>query len=224
VSNTLRERLVAALEPLDSWTQAGEASHSDFDLNPEFRPTDRPLLRDAAVLIPVVDHPEGPTVLLTRRAEAMTSHSGQVAFPGGRLDPGETAVQAAVREAMEEVGLDASFIEPLGLSHRYETVTGYMVTPVVALVRPGFTLTLNPGEVAEAFETPLDFLMEPNNHVRAFYERGGRKRWFYRIPWQGHDIWGATAGMIRALRARLYGDDPEGAMIGEPAARDGGPA
>jgi len=220
---SLREELTAALDPLESWNPAAEPSHSDFDLNPEFRPTDRPALRDAAVLIPIVDHPEGATVLLTRRADAMTSHSGQVAFPGGRLDPGEGPVEAAVREAMEEVGLEAGFIEPLGLSHRYETVTGYVVTPVVALVRPGFTLTINPAEVAEAFETPLAFLMDEANHVRAFYEREGRKRWFYRMPWQGQDIWGATAGMIRALRARLHGDSGEDAMIGDPAARDGGP-
>ena len=224
MSLSLRDRLLAALQPLDAWSPASAPDHSDFDLNPEFRPTDRPALRDAAVLIPVVDHPEGPTVLLTRRSDTMNSHSGQVAFPGGRLDPGEDVVQAAVREAMEEVGLDAAFIEPLGLSHRYETVTGYVVTPVVAMVRPGFTLTLNPAEVAESFETPFDFLMDETNHLRAFYERNGRKRWFYRIPWQGQDIWGATAGMIRALRARLHGDDGEGAMIGEPDARDGGPA
>lgn len=220
----LRDWLTSALEPLDAWTPAAAAVNSDFDLNPEFRPTDRPVLRDAAVLIPVIDHPAGPTVLLTRRADSLNSHSGQVAFPGGRLDPGEDVVQAALREAFEEVGLDAAFVEPLGLSHRYETVTGYVVTPVVAAVRPGFTLSLNPAEVAESFETPLDFLMDEANHVRAFYERNGRKRWFYRIPWQGQDIWGATAGMIRALRARLYGDDGEGAMIGEPDARDGGPA
>lgn len=219
---SLREDLIAALDPLESWNPAAAPAHSDFDLNPEFRPTDRPALRDAAVLIPVVDHPEGATVLLTRRADTMTSHSGQVAFPGGRLDPGEGPVEAAVREAMEEVGLEARYIEPLGLSHRYETVTGYVVTPVVALVRPGFTLTLNPAEVAEAFETPFDFLMDEANHLRAFYEREGRKRWFYRMPWQGQDIWGATAGMIRALKARLHGDDGEGAMIGDPAARDGG--
>ena len=135
---SLRDRLVAALDPLDSWTSAGEPTHSDYDLNPEFRPVPRPALRDAAVLIPVVDHPERTTVLLTRRADTMTSHSGQVAFPGGRLDPGEGVVEAALREAMEEVGLDPSFVSPLGLSHRYETVTGYVVTPVVALVRPGF--------------------------------------------------------------------------------------
>lgn len=222
--NALRSRLIAALDPLDSWNPAALPAHSDFDLNPEFRPTDRPVLRDAAVLIPVVDHPEGATVLLTRRADAMTSHSGQVAFPGGRLDPGEGVVEAAMREAMEEVGLDPTFIEPLGLSHPYETVTGYVVTPVVALVRPGFTLSLNPAEVAEAFETPFAFLMDEANHVRAFYERDGRKRWFFRVPWQGQDIWGATAGMIRALRARLHGDDPEGAMIGDPGVRDAGPA
>lgn len=221
---SLRMQLQAALDPLDSWNPAAAPSHSDYDLNPEFRPTDRPALRDAAVLIPVVDHAQGPTVLLTRRADTMSSHSGQVAFPGGRLDPGEGVVEAALREAMEEVGLEPGFVEPLGLSHRYETVTGYVVTPVVALVRPGFSLNLNPAEVAEAFETPFDFLMDEANHLRAFYERNGRKRWFYRIPWESQDIWGATAGMIRALRARLNGDDEEGALIGVPDSQDAGPA
>ena len=221
--SALRDQLAAVLDPLDGWTPAGEPAHSDFDLNPEFRPARRPALRDAAVLIPVVDRPT-PTVILTRRADTLASHTGQVAFPGGRLDPGEGPVEAALREAEEEIGLDRAFVEPLGLSHRYETVTGYIVTPVVALVRPGFALTLNPDEVAEAFETPFDFLMDDANHLRAFYERDGRKRWFYRVPWEGQDIWGATAGMIRALRARLLGDDPEAAMLGRPEARDAGSA
>lgn len=209
---TLRERLLAALDPLDSWNPAAAASHSDFDLNPEFRPVERPPLRDAAVLIPVVEHVE-PTLLLTRRSDAMRSHTGQVAFPGGRLDPGEGVVEAALREAWEEVGLEAEHVEPLGLSARYETVTGYMVTPVVALVRPGFTLTLNPDEVAEAFETPLAWLLDEANHRTQFFEREGVRRYYYEMPWEGRSIWGATAGMIRALRGRLNGDAGDPATI-----------
>ena len=221
--SALKEQLRAALDPFDSWRPAQAASHSDYDLNPEFRPAERPVLRDAAVLIPIVERAEGETVLLTRRSDSLHSHSGQVAFPGGRFDPGEGPVEAALREAWEEVGLDAACVEPLGLSHRYETVTGYIVTPVVAWVRPGFELKLNADEVAEAFETPFAFLMDEANHIRAFYERNGRKRWFYRVPWQGQDIWGATAGMIRALRARLNGQGAEAEEIGTPAAREPGP-
>lgn len=204
----LRERLVEALDPVASWRPAAAPVHSDFDLNPEFRPPERPVLRDAAVLVPVIDRPEGPTFLLTRRSDSLASHTGQVAFPGGRLDPGETAVQAAVREAREEVGLDPALVEPLGLSDAYETVTGFLVTPVVAVVRPGFALTPNPDEVAEVFETPWSFLMDPANHRREFYEApGGQKRWFWAMPWVDADaeryIWGATAGMLRALYGRL---------------------
>lgn len=213
---SLRQRLIAALDPLDSWSPTRRATHSDYDLNPSLRPAGRPALRDAAVLVPVVDRPEGPTFLLTRRSDELASHTGQVAFPGGRLDPGETAVEAAVREAEEEVGLTAEFIEPLGLSDAYETVTGFLVTPVVALVRPGFTVTLDPREVADAFETPWDFLMDPVNHRREFYEApGGEKRWFWAMPWVDADaeryIWGATAGMLRVLYGRLHpGADREG--------------
>ncbi len=219
---TLRARLLAALDPLDSFNPAARAAHSDFDLNPDFRPAERPVLRDAAVLIPIVQRPEGATVLLTRRSDNMRSHTGQVAFPGGRFDPGEGPVEAALREAWEEVGLESGFIEPLGLSHRYETVTGFIVTPVVALVRPGFTLTLNPDEVAEAFETPFDWLMDEANHVRAHYDLNGRRRFYYQMPWEGRNIWGATAGMIRALRARLAGE--EGDTSGRAEARDEGVA
>ena len=218
-ASDLRARLTAALDPLDSWNPAGEAAHSDFDLNPEFRPSERPVLRDAAVLIPIVAR-DAPTVLMTRRSDSLRSHTGQVAFPGGRLDPGEGVVQAALREAWEEVGLDPSFIEPLGLSHRYETVTGYMVTPVVAMVRPGFTLTINPDEVAEAFETPFAFLMDEANHHKQFYDLNGRRRWFYEMPWEGRSIWGATAGMIRALRGRLHGEHGDAAAIGRAEARE----
>src|SRR5690606_4103734 len=123
-----------------------------FDLNPGLRPVSGQPLRPAAVLVPIVDLPDGPRLLLTRRADTLASHTGQIAFPGGRLDPGETAVEAALREAWEEVGLDAHFVEPLGLSDAYETGTGFLVTPIVAWVRPGFSLVPNPGEVAEVFE------------------------------------------------------------------------
>jgi 8-oxo-dGTP pyrophosphatase MutT (NUDIX family) len=215
----LRTRIAERLDPADSWDPAGLPGHSDFDLNPQFRPTDPPLLRDAAVLIPIIDRPEGLSVILTRRSDTMTSHSGQIAFPGGRLDEGEEPVGAALREAWEEIGLERSFVDPLGLSTRYETVTGYVVTPVVGLVRPGFALQANPSEVAEVFETPFAFLMDPANHKRESYERNGERRWFYAMPWEDRYIWGATAGMLRALWNRLYGDGEEAIAISSAAVR-----
>ena len=200
--NDLRQQLIATLDPLDA--SSGRARFSDFDLNPEAPRLDRPL-RPAAVLIPVVDHGDDPTLLLTRRSDSLASHTGQIAFPGGRLDPGETVVQAALREAVEEVGLSPDHVEPLGLSDAYETVTGFLVTPVVAWVRPGFTLTTDPREVAESFETPWDFLMDEANHRREFYDApDGARRWFWAMPWGERYIWGATAGMLRSLWGRLH--------------------
>ncbi len=163
----------------------------------------------AAVLIPIVQHRSGATVLLTERATRMTTHSGQVAFPGGRVDPGDKDIaDAALREAWEEVGLEARFIEPLGNLPTYTTGTSFIVTPVVALVQPGFDLRLNPLEVADAFEAPLAFLMNPAQHRRHRFEFRGRdgrpesREWFS-MPWQDGDveryIWGATAGMLRNL-------------------------
>ena len=198
----LRQQLIAALDPLEAASAC--ARFSDFDLNPDAPRVDRPL-RPAAVLIPVVDHADGPTLLLTRRSDSLASHTGQIAFPGGRLDPGETVVQAALREAVEEVGLSPDYVEPLGLSDAYETVTGFLVTPVVAWVRPGFTLTTDPREVADAFETPWDFLMDEANHRREFYDTpDGVRRWFWAMPWGERYIWGATAGMLRSLWGRLH--------------------
>lgn len=204
---TLRERLEGRLTPLAEWSPNLAAPRSDFDLNPDVRRSGAPL-RAAAVLIPIIARPEGATVLMTRRADSLASHTGQIAFPGGRLDPGETAVEAAVREAFEEVALDPAAVEPLGLGDPYETVTGFLVTPVVAwLAEPPITRPA-PEEVAEVFETPWDFLMDPANHRRDFYDIEGQpRRWFWAMPWADRYIWGATAGILRALQARLYGDE-----------------
>lgn len=204
----LEERLRAVLEPIESWRDGAAPARSDFDLNPDMRPVGR-AIRPAAVLVPIVAREEGATVLLTRRSDTLRSHTGQVAFPGGRLDPGETAVQAALREAHEEVGLTADRVRPIGLSDSYETGTGFRVTPVVAMVEPPFELTLNPDEVADVFETPWDFLMDEANHRRESMVWQGAERFFWAMPWDDAGveryIWGATAGMIRALRARLSG-------------------
>lgn len=203
----LENRLRAVLDPLEGWDDAAVATRSDFDLNPDMRPETGRTLRPAAVLVPIVARPEGAMVLLTQRSDTLNSHSGQVAFPGGRLDPGENAVEAALREAFEEVGLNADRVRPLGLSDSYETGTGFRVTPVVAMVEPPFDLVLNPDEVAEAFETPWDFLMDDANHKRQSMHWQGAERFFWAMPWDDAGveryIWGATAGMIRALHGRL---------------------
>ncbi len=206
---TLKTRLAERLEPVDGWRPDLTAHRSDFDLNPKAARTVKDL-RPAAVLIPVIARPEGATVLLTRRADTLARHTGQIAFPGGRLDPGETAVQAALREADEEVALEPKAVEVLGLSDAYETGTGFLVTPVIGwLERPPVT-TPSPDEVAEVFETPWDFLMDAANHRRDFYDLDeGLRRWFWAMPWGKRYIWGVTAGILKGLHARLYGDEAQ---------------
>ncbi|MGJ7542612.1 CoA pyrophosphatase [Variovorax sp. LT1R16] len=158
----------------------------------------------AAVLVPIVMRDE-PMVLLTERASQMTTHSGQVAFPGGRVDPEDANIAAAaLREAWEEVGLSADYIEVLGSLPTYTTVTSFIVTPVIALVQPGFRLTLSPSEVADAFEVPLSHLMNPANHRRhEMVGEGLNARQWFSMPYQDgaqeRFVWGATAGMLRNL-------------------------
>lgn len=216
---TLRQRLVERLVPVSAWSPGDAAVRSDFDLNPEARPLGRPL-RPAAVLVPVIARPEGAAVLMTRRSDSLASHTGQIAFPGGRLDPGETASQAALREAWEEVALDPGAVEVIGLGDAYETGTGFLVTPVVGWLAESPTTRPSPDEVAEVFEVPWDFLMDPANHRRDSYQRDGEpRRWFWAVPWEQRYIWGVTAGIVRALRGRLYGDEDVPALaVGEDAA------
>lgn len=205
-ASALEARLRSVLEPLETWREGAPATRSDYDMNPGIPPFVDGPLRHAAVLVPVVERPDGATVILTRRADTLTSHTGQVAFPGGRLDPGETAVEAALREAEEEIGLDPGRVRPIGLGDTYETGSRFMVTPVVAMVDLPFHLTLSPDEVAEAFETPLAFLMDSGNHRRETLMFKGAERFFWAMPWDDEGveryIWGATAGMIRALSQR----------------------
>jgi 8-oxo-dGTP pyrophosphatase MutT (NUDIX family) len=160
--------------------------------------------RPAAVLLPIVNRRGGLSVLLTLRASDLRAHSGQVAFPGGKIDPGETPHEAALREAREEIGLERQFVEPLGWLDPYSTGTGFRVAPLVALVDPLFSLKVNKREVDEVFETPFAFLMDPANHRLDELEWRGRRREFYAMPHEGRYIWGATAGMLRNLYEKLF--------------------
>ncbi len=162
-------------------------------------------LREAAVLVPVTDTGPEAQVILTRRSTAMRRHSGQVAFPGGSVDPEDGSVEiAAMREAEEEIGLDRQFVEPVGRLPVYMTTTGFRITPVLAVVRPGYSLVANPDEVDAVFETPLSFLMAPANHRRESRVWEGIERHYYVMPYGEHRIWGVTAGIIRTLYERLY--------------------
>ncbi len=201
----------AHLPAVDAQSLTLPALHKRFAQPPVWLPevreeppfTDRKP-HDAAVLIAMVMRPE-PTILLTQRAAHMSTHSGQIAFPGGKLDAGETIEQAALREAHEEVGLGAEFVQIIGTLPRYVTGTAFHITPVVAAVQPGFSLKANPAEVADVFEVPLAFLMNPAHHARHEFEFQGFQRQWFSMPWQdaqaGQErfIWGATAGMLRNL-------------------------
>ncbi len=160
--------------------------------------------RPAAVLAPIIPRPAGLTVLLTLRAAHLRSHSGQVAFPGGKIDAGETPAETALREAREEIGLPPSLVEPLGWLDPYLTGTGYRVAALVALIDPAFAPTLNPAEVADAFETPFAFLMDAANHRLEERQWRGRTRKFYAMLYGERYIWGVTAGILRNLYERLF--------------------
>jgi 8-oxo-dGTP pyrophosphatase MutT (NUDIX family) len=160
--------------------------------------------KPAAVLIPVVERLE-PAVLLTQRTADLASHSGQIAFPGGKIDPTDESPQAAaLREAWEEIGLDAKFIDPIGYLDLYLTFSGFRILPLLARVDPGYRLTLNPAEVSDAFEVPLEFLMHPGNHQRLKRDWKGIERQYYAMPFHDRYIWGVTAGILRNLYERIY--------------------
>jgi 8-oxo-dGTP pyrophosphatase MutT (NUDIX family) len=197
----LKTRLAERLDPLGAAAGLGQ---SDYDLNPGWRPAPPRDRAAAAVLIPIVERPEGPTVLLTRRAAVLSRHAGQVAFPGGRIDAGESAEAAALREAWEEIALPPERVALLGRSSPYETVTGFLVTPVVGLVSPPFELRLSEAEVAEAFEVPLSVVLEEASYERRFHDGEAGRRYYYAVSHDERLIWGATAGMLRALRGRLF--------------------
>lgn len=168
----------------------------DHSLTPGATPPASDLV-GAAVLVPLVERPEGLAVLLTRRAPNLAAHAGQISFPGGRVEPEDAdATATALRESQEEIGLPPSHVEVIGRLDTYVTGTKYLITPVVGLVRAPFPLTLDPIEVTEAFEVPLDFILDSRNHERHSREWQGRQRIFFVLPYPDRYIWGATAGML----------------------------
>jgi 8-oxo-dGTP pyrophosphatase MutT (NUDIX family) len=183
---------------------AAQGKRGDLDLDPSmWERAGVKATRPAAVLIPVVDRSE-PTVLLTQRTE-LPSHPGQIAFPGGKIDPHDaTPADAALREAEEEIGLPRALIEPIGYLDLYLTFSGYRILPTVARVRPGYRLVLSEAEVAEAFEVPLAFLMDAQNHALHSRDWKGVTRRYYAMPFGERYIWGVTAGILRNLYERIY--------------------
>jgi 8-oxo-dGTP pyrophosphatase MutT (NUDIX family) len=181
------------------------ASAGDHVLNPDFLLA-ADAYRDAAVLISVVASEPEATVILTERTSHLSAHAGQIAFPGGKIDATDDGpAAAALREAEEEIGLERACVTIIGALAPYLSRTGYRVVPVLARVEPGYRLTLNRDEVADAFEVPLAFLMTPANHKRAIRTFGGIERYFYEMPFGERYIWGVTAGIIRGLYEQVYG-------------------
>jgi 8-oxo-dGTP pyrophosphatase MutT (NUDIX family) len=194
----LRERLLPVAPPLPLMPTRG-----DFDLNPGMRPPAPRALVPAAVLIPVVTRQE-PTVLFTTRSESLSRHAGQVSFPGGCAHEEDISlVETALREMREETGIDPSFVTVAGFLGAYETGTGYAILPVVGLVREGFEIIANEGEVDGVFEVPLSFLLDPANRQEEEREWKGAMRRFYVFQHEKHYIWGATAAILVEFAERL---------------------
>jgi 8-oxo-dGTP pyrophosphatase MutT (NUDIX family) len=199
-----RDWIARHLDPLDADPAA--IGRSDFDLTPGHTPVEGAVLTPAAVLVGLVQREHGLSVILTRRSDALRRHTGQIALPGGRCEPGETPWAAALRESHEEIGLEPALVSVAGLSTPYRTGTGFHVVPVVGFVAEGYEPRPNPDEVAEVFETPFGFLMDPTSYEqREMRAADGVSRRFYAATWEDRTIWGATAGMLRALYDRLYG-------------------
>ena len=205
--DALRERLRGALHPLATAPTDAPSNYTELrDLLP-----DAAVLRPAAVLVPIVWRAEGAGMILTLRTDRLTHHGGQISFPGGRIEPDDAdAVAAAAREAWEEIGLEPDALEPLGFLDRYATVTGFDVTPVIALVDAEARLVPDPGEVAEVFEVPLQWVLDPARQERRSREFLGRVRHYHAIEFEQREIWGATASMIVNLAERLQRSGPGG--------------
>lgn len=199
-----RTRLTLEVPPALTDPMA-QGARGDLDLNPSmWERAGVAATKPAAVLVPVIERNE-PMVLFTLRTQQLASHAGQVAFPGGKIDPGDDSpVAAALRETTEEIGLSPAVIEPLGYLDLYLTFSGFRILPTVARVKPDFALTLNPREVVETFEVPLSFLMTPDNLQRRSREWKGIMREYYAIPFGDRYIWGITAGIVRNLYDRVW--------------------
>lgn len=204
----IRDRLRLAQDAV-GWRGSGHLTRvrGDHDLNPEIMP--KSPLKPASVLVPLVTRPEGVSVLLTRRTAHLAAHAGQISFPGGGIEECDAdAIACALRETEEEIGLVRDHVEIVGRLDTYVVRTGFQVTPVVGLVTPPFALKPDEFEVAEVFEVPLGFILDPANHERRMREDfGGLKREFWVMPYQDYYIWGATAGMLVNLYEVLSGAD-----------------
>ncbi len=192
----------------DRLAQALEAGHRDASAAPwqDWRIAADAPLRAAAVLIAVTDRPahaEGPGVLMIQRPTTMRAHPGQAAFPGGKLDPGESAVAAALREAHEELGIDPARVRVIGTTDPFRTGTGYDITPVLATVPGDIAITPNPHEVAQWFEPPFGYILDPAQHRQRAAEFGGKRGTYVEIQWAEHRIWGVTGAIIANLAHRL---------------------
>lgn len=197
-SSPLHERIRRSLHP----RRPTELASGDFAVAGVER-EERELL-PAAVLAPLVDRPEGLTVLLTQRTDHLHHHGGQISFPGGRVEAHDAdPVETALRETEEEIGLERRHVEVIGFLDLYQTVTGFLITPVVGFVEPSFQLNPDPFEVADVFEVPLSFILDPHNHERRSIDFKGRERRFYVLPYEDRYIWGATAAMLVGLARRL---------------------
>lgn len=193
------DRFLTIFAPGVTQTETGDHM---LDLN---RPEPPSALKPAAVLVPIFTWPGGATILLTQRTATLSSHAGQIAFPGGRADLEDgTILSTALREAWEEIGLAPDQVHLLGKMHPYKTGSGYDITPVIGLVKPPVELIASPDEVDEIFEVPLSFLMEHANYQRLERKWKGAKRQTYAIPYKTHYIWGVTAGILRTLFETLY--------------------
>lgn len=209
----MRKRITQRLIGLDRPTTAGDrlpsANTGDFDLNPSLKTARR--LTPAAVLVPLIDRPDGLTVLLTLRTDHLHDHAGQISFPGGRVEEVDNGpVATALRETEEEIDLKPDAIEIAGYLDTYETATGYLVTPVVGFVRPGFSLRPDEFEVADVFEVPLSFIFDPANHQTGTLAVGGLQRLFHVFEYENRFIWGATAGILMNLFRRVSGEISRG--------------